>query len=378
MHSFRIWTALICFGLFGSLCPAVGQAADTDWSKPETIDPYDKELGGFLDFDLEAAKGKALEAYQAAEYEDAARYYLVALRHDIMDGMSTYNLACCYGLLGRADLAAIYVERAYRRGFEDIGHIKQDTDFDRVRDDQAFKDAIAHIEELQAQKPQPQGFNIYTRFEKYIRCRVRLPDNYDPAKAYPLVLGLHGLGASPESFINLWNRFGDDPQFIYASPEAPYPFVPGDKMGYSWQEWMPEDKAASDGARTLAEEYVVNVISELRECYRIGDVWLMGFSQGGMMTYCVGLKHPKLFKGIMPFGGWLDSEWIGEDAIEAAKGLPVFIGHGSKDPVVDPKRAEEAEELLKQHGFDVTLLKFDGVHEVPEELLKAAREWMER
>ena len=129
-------------------------------------------------------------------------------------------------------------------------------------------------------------------------------------------------------------------------------------------------------ARLRSEEYVLNVVNHFKDTYNVNKVYLMGFSQGGGFTYSVGLKYYEIFDGIMPLGGWLDETWIGKDALEEAKDLPVFIGHGKEDKSVEFKAAKKARKTLKKLGYDVTFFTFDGGHSVPEEECKALVEWM--
>ena len=70
--------------------------SDTDLSDPESIDKYQEDIGDFLDVDVSEFAKEAQLRYNAGEYEDAAKYYLAALRYDINDGGSIYNPACCY------------------------------------------------------------------------------------------------------------------------------------------------------------------------------------------------------------------------------------------------------------------------------------------
>ena len=133
-------------------------------------------------------------------YTEAARYYLFLLRYGIQDANSIYNLACCYGLLGEAEFAAEYIERAVRAGYKDINHIKQDPDFESVRGSKLFKKTVDSIS-LEIEKDEEElGELIYIENSSLFKCRIQLPKDYNPDKSYPLVLGLHGGGESPDEF----------------------------------------------------------------------------------------------------------------------------------------------------------------------------------
>ncbi len=383
MRTIGVYTTIFLFLLCLALSPSVrGQDSQTeteeiDWSDPETIDPFDEDIGDFLDVDLSAWKEKAFEAYQAGDYEEAAKYYLAFLKYEIEDGGSIYNLACCYGLLSEAELAAIYIERAVNAGFEDIDHMMWDPDFDNVRGTDVFDAAVDSIASMIEEREDDLGSIVHTDAPAFFECRVHLPEDYDPDRSYPLLVGLHGYGSNPDRFITLWERF-ESPNFIYASPRAPYPFKVGKDIGYSWGTWDPEDESVEERATEMSEDYIVGVVNDLTQRYNVDEVYLLGFSQGCAFAYTAGISNYGLLDGLICFGGWLDTEWLSEESIEAAADLRIFIAHGTEDRMVEYEVGIEARDTLTKYGYDVSFYEFDGAHSVPEEALQAVEEWMKR
>ena len=74
--------------------------------------------------------------------------------------------------------------------------------------------------------------------------------------------------------------------------------------------------------------------------------------------------------------GWLNVEWLTEDALAAGSHLRVFIAHGIHDRMVKLEASYKSRDTLIEHGYVVTLCEFDGAHAVPEEPLQAAEAWM--
>ena len=356
-------------------CQKKGQA---EKCKHGEMGPYAKSVGNFLDIDLKKIEREAREAYDAQEYEKAARLYLKYLSWDVTDGGNIYNLACCYGLLGKPELAAKFLERAYKAGFTDVGWMKHDPDFKKVKENERFKATIASLEEKAKHKKEGKGEAIYISASAEFRCRLKFPEGYDPEKTYPLLVGLHGYGSDPESFIGLWKRF-DSPQFIYAVPQAPYPYLRGNEQGYSWTAQLPDENPAWERSRLESEEYVARLVKHLKNEYKVGDTYLLGFSQGCGMTYTIGIKNHELFKGLICFGGWFSKDWLVKKAgidLNEMNDLRVFIAHGSKDQMVKIDKGLEAKEILEKHGYNVTFYEFDGAHQVPKEALLEAQKWM--
>ncbi|MBN2379964.1 hypothetical protein JXM67_09215 [candidate division WOR-3 bacterium] len=379
------WIAIFVLLSLFSLSPALAEEEynnpktienDSMFIDPSTIDPFAEGAGSFLDADLMEYAKKAYESYEEGDYLKSAQYYLALLHYNVNETVAVYNLACCYGLLGKDTLAARYLARAYKSGFTDIQHILQDPDFDGVRESAVFSAILDSIVSHAEEKQKVMGDVTYNNASVYIKCRVLLPSDYDSTRSYPLVVGLHGWGSSSDGFIRLWELFGE-PEFIYASPQAPYAFPVGGELGFSWEEWIPEDKELAAEARLQSEAYVMNAVTGLEARHKIDKVYLMGFSQGGNFTYSVGIKNHEAFDGIISLGGWLDTEWVGEEALEEGKDLAVFIGHAKDDKRVAFKSAKEARKILEKLGYNVTFYAFEGGHSVPAEEAEAMIKWIE-
>lgn len=330
---------------------------------------------GFLQADTAALFKQADTAYQAKDYTAAAELYLQLLHYTPRDYDAIYNLACCYALLGNAELAAKAAEAAYKAGFEDFWRFNDDPDFAGVRGQAVFDEMVKSLAAQRDAREKEYGELLYVPALSYVKCRVRLPENYDANQPATLILGLHGFGDDAEHFGGLAKRFAKQ-DFIFAIPEAPYPFDRGGSPGYSWWPFFDGSDPRNEVGGQMTEDYVLSVLNELKAKYKIGDVYLLGFSQGCALTYLTGLHHPELFKGIICFGGWIEQGRVSLAQMQAAKSLRVFIGQGTEDNVIEPKNAYEARDILKLHGFDVTLEEFKGAHRVPEEIVRKAEEWM--
>lgn len=331
--------------------------------------------GDFLDFPLDSMRRAANSAYQAARYEEAARFYLAALEHDITSASDIYNLACCYGLLKKDTLAATCLTRAVRAGFDDIGHAREDPDFDSVRASSVFVAAVESSVAAAKSSAAAKGTPLAVSAETFQTCYVRLPEGFDSTKTYPLLVGLHGYGGNPESFARLYERAGK-PQLIYAVLQAPYAMSAGSEPGYSWVTESESDSTVRRRSSVMSSDFVAEACRRLAAQYHVSGTWLLGFSQGCGLAHVTGIRHHDLFKGIIGFGGGFDTLRFSPAELEAAKGLPVFSSHGSEDRVAEPKYGADAREFLKRKGFKITFVGFKGGHAVPEAPLRDAMLWM--
>lgn len=371
----RLTTAMSLVTLVAAL--HVARAfGDVDWSDPESIDIYRVDAGDFLETDQYFLASEARDAYESADYEKAARYYMACLRCDISDGSSIYNLACCYGLLGRERLAALYLLRAFRAGFDDLDWVNSDPDFDPVRATPLFASLVDSLETARAEADEGAGRLSHFEGRVLLPCRLQLPEGFTGEEQdITLIVGLHGYGSNEVSFASLYERFATR-DFILAAPRAPYAFAMGSYLGFSWGTWDEDDPSVGERAGEGAEEYVLDLVDALRQSYDIGEVYLMGFSQGCGFTYGIGLLNPEYFDGLICLAGRLDTSWVSVEQMRSIGDLRIFIGHGYDDRAITYDASEEAYRLLDEAGVDVTLFGYSAGHSVPEEVVQEAERWM--
>ncbi len=372
----RFLTAVVLScSILCSASPAQEQP-DTDYSAELAgLDILDPALVEELSGTAQDYTSQGWRAYAAGDFERAAQFYHLVLRRNGGDSDTLYNLACCYGLLGEAELAGSYLQIAVDNGFENAHSLQNDPDFSLQRGNEGFSTLVAglvaQIEERQA----AQGRLLQFPAETFHRARVVYPDDYDPAASYRLVVGLHGFGSNPESFLVLRDRFSS-PDFIYICPQGPYAFASSGAVGYSWGGWtngmgLPVESFANSQA------YLDEVIGTMRRTHNINSVYLLGFSQGAMMSALEGLSSPELVDGAILFGGSLWDFLIGRGLLEDhPDGLRWFIAHGNQDTTVPFTEGQALRDVLLAAGHDVTWHEFEGAHAVPEDVVKLAEEWM--
>jgi phospholipase/carboxylesterase len=344
---------------------------------PDSFDLRDPKVLDLLDIDLDSMRLWAFEAYRSEDYEEAARRFLVILDHSVEDVNSLYNLACCYSLVGELGLATRTLERAVRAGFTDLEYIRRDADFTAVRGTDEFRGVVDSLRFVQAKENRESGSLLMVEAPSLHRYRLRFPDPYDPDRAYPLVVGLHGHGGGPERFARLYEEF-ESPQFIFVCPEGPYSLSIGGSLCYTWTLRFPGDDAMSDSTDRMAEDYILRTIDHLKRGILFDEVYLMGFSLGGTFAYTTAIKNSERFTGIIALGTQLKRSWVTDEELEAANHLRVFIVHGERDGTISYQDGLYAKNLLERHGYDVTFREFPGGHELPEEVLKDVGRWVQR
>ena len=226
---------------------------------------------------------------------------------------------------------------------------------------------------------------LWSQVQAFTPTKVMLPDNYDPDKPHTLVIGLHGFGSTAENFMGLGPAF-TEAGMIYAVPEAAYPYFRRDgTRGFEWflydiSVYVMLERDATDleiaAMRVTTEKQMAVVISDLKEKYNIGEVYVSGFSQGGIIAYLTGIHHHDKVDGIIIYGSVVDEDWMGDDDISKAKDVRTLILQGDQDKAVPPPYAEASRDIMIRNGNDVTYKTFDGGHVVPMHLLGDVVEWI--
>jgi phospholipase/carboxylesterase len=104
-----------------------------------------------------------------------------------------------------------------------------------------------------------------------------------------------------------------------------------------------------------------------------------GFSMGSVMSYSLGLSGERpVPAGILAFSGFIPVVEGWEPDLEGRKGMPVFIAHGRRDPVMDINFARQARDLLEGAGLHVDYHESDAAHHIDPDHVPAAVEWLHK
>ena len=186
-----------------------------------------------------------------------------------------------------------------------------------------------------------------------------------------LVILLHGLGADGNDLIGLaphWARLLPTAEFV--SPNAPFPC---DMAPYGYQWFSAQDRspaavlAGVRAAAPLLDAFIDDALAE--RALDEGDLALVGFSQGTMMSLFVGLRRMKPVAGILGFSGRL----LAPDllASELRCRPRTLLVHGTDDPLVPYQSLAAAETALKAADVPVETLTCPGIgHSIDENGLR--------
>lgn len=174
--------------------------------------------------------------------------------------------------------------------------------------------------------------------------------------AKTLAIFVHGYGADGNDLISLADPLGEHlPDTVFYAPDAPNPC----QMSPMGREWFPIpwiDGSSEEVARAGMEEAVQIFNDWLDETMQAegmdaAHTFLIGFSQGTMMSLHVAPRRDQPLAGVVGFSGrLLEPETL---AAEVKSRPPVLLVHGDADDVVPPSSLPEAAEALSKAGFEV-------------------------
>ena len=183
------------------------------------------------------------------------------------------------------------------------------------------------------------------------------------------VIFLHGLGADGHDFEPIVPELGvDDLQlrFVFPhAPERPITINEGEPLR-AWYDFVPHSEyAGSDDIKASALSIKALLQAQINTGIPPERIMLAGFSQGGVMALEVGLRYEQRIAGIIALSTYLhDAATTERERTDANLALPIFMGHGTADPMIPIMRAATSRENLIRLAYDIEWHDYPMGHQV--------------
>jgi len=192
----------------------------------------------------------------------------------------------------------------------------------------------------------------------------------------PLLLLLHGVGSNEYDLFGLAPYL--DERFLIISVRAPNTIGP---RSYAWfdVDFTPQGPVIDPAQAEASREAVIAFLGEAVTAYSADSkqVYLVGFSQGAIMSASVALTRPDLVAGAVLMSGRILPEIQPLIAAsEALEGLPFLVVHGTADTVLPINNGRASNQLLSSLPVELTYHEYTMGHEVSQESLDDVASWL--
>ena len=207
--------------------------------------------------------------------------------------------------------------------------------------------------------------------ERVVQPR-RAPDAAKP----PMLVLLHGIGANENDLVPLAGDF--DPRLLVVSLRAPRPY----HAGFAW--FGLDFPAPGEVVPNVdqARETVADLVRWLAAATaRLGadpqQVYLLGFSQGAMMSLSVLRTAPERLAGVVALSGIFDDRLVPTPAADAAVArVPVFVAHGVDDRVLPIADGRAVRDRFQPIVEDFTYREYSMPHTIGPDEKRDVAAWL--
>ena len=171
----------------------------------------------------------------------------------------------------------------------------------------------------------------------------------------PLIVGLHGLGDVPESFLELLRTLPLRGRLAAARALTPY------GQGYAW---LPPSRPHNIDERAMAVQQAAARLAPALAALAAarptcGRPIIIGFSQGAMVAYGLAAGPRPALGAIFPIAGYLPPSLIPNHAPAAAPRIVAM--HGTADSVVSFGDDQGSIRVLERAGYPIELRSYSGI-----------------
>lgn len=201
----------------------------------------------------------------------------------------------------------------------------------------------------------------------------------------PLLLLLHGYGSNEEDLFSFATELPEE--YYIVSARAPFDMY-FDKLSinsgnYAWYAInfdADENKFSDIGQAQQSRDLIATFIDELVSEYPIDsdNVTLIGFSQGSILSYAIGVSYPEKVQRVVAMSGYFNDEIATKNYKENdLSKLRIFASHGSVDQVVPVDWARNSIPKIKGLGIDVVYKEYPVGHGVAPQNFFDFKKWLE-
>ncbi len=188
---------------------------------------------------------------------------------------------------------------------------------------------------------------------------------------------LHGYGSNKEDLFSFANYLPD--KFAIIALNAPHALPFG---GFAWYELQFTAAMERVSNYTQAQKSLSLIVENMTyycERYQLDASQLscLGFSQGAILSWALGLDQPQKIKQIIGLSGLIDPELL-QHPIEHYKNVVAFASHGTEDATLPIAYTRETVGILHQNNPQVSYHEYPAGHTISQENFTDMVNWLVR
>lgn len=226
--------------------------------------------------------------------------------------------------------------------------------------------ALAGVLNFMQKQPEPgEGFT-----------HIYIPPRQKATKKAPTLILLHGVGSNERDLTTLAETL--DPRFAIYSLRAPLTIG---QNQFSWfhvsftNQGPIHDRSQAESSRLLLKKFLENLGKNPE--VDSSQIFLLGFSQGAIMSLSLALTEPALVKGIIPIAGRTLQEISAQAKERSFAAKPkVLLLHGLEDKRLPIFHGVASEAVLKEAKFDYQFRTYKAGHEITAAMIEDIQTWL--
>lgn len=191
----------------------------------------------------------------------------------------------------------------------------------------------------------------------------------------PLLVLLHGYGSNELDLFSFAEELPDD--FLIVSARAPYEIGYG---GYAWYAINFDNNNGKFSDLNQAKESLDKIavfIDEIKEKYNTNKTFLLGFSQGAILSYALSFQYSNKVQHVIALSGYLNEELLPKNPSEEKIHTDYYISHGTVDQVIPVDWARRAPKFLDNLQLKNVFSEYPVGHGVAPQNFYSFKSWIE-
>lgn len=205
---------------------------------------------------------------------------------------------------------------------------------------------------------------------------ITRPPQVQLTKPPPLLVLLHGFGSNEHDLMGLAPYLAS--QFHIVSARAIYDVG----FGYAWYYLygvpgnLQHDNASRAQSLTILKRFVAELPGHVGA--DASRVYLLGFSQGAVMSLSLALTAPELVSGVVAISGYLDEQIVPYVEPEQLEGRDFLVMHGSLDDLIPVTGGRATRDYLRNTPARLSYHEYPIGHSIHPDAIEVIQSWFDR